>query len=105
MLVRFQPGLPLFRVMSDSFLLITLMLNSGGKISCGLACLLRICYNISVAPVAQWIRASVFGTEGRRFESYRVYQVVKLGLIQGLFCDIKPPARPVDVRLYFVLVA
>ncbi len=26
------------------------------------------------APVAQWIRASVFGTEGRRFESYRVYQ-------------------------------
>ena len=26
------------------------------------------------APVAQWIRASVFGTEGRTFESYRVYQ-------------------------------
>ena len=26
------------------------------------------------APVAQWIRASVFGTEGRRFESYPVYQ-------------------------------
>ncbi len=25
------------------------------------------------APVAQWIRASVFGTEGRRFESYPVY--------------------------------
>ena len=28
----------------------------------------------SYAPVAQWIRASVFGTEGRRFESYPVYQ-------------------------------
>lgn len=27
------------------------------------------------APVAQWIRASVFGTEGRRFESYPVYHV------------------------------
>ena len=27
----------------------------------------------SVAPVAQWIRASVFGTEGRGFESLRVY--------------------------------
>ncbi len=27
------------------------------------------------APVAQWIRASVFGTEGRRFESVRVYQI------------------------------
>ena len=29
----------------------------------------------SVAPVAQWIRASVFGTEGRGFESLRVYQI------------------------------
>lgn len=29
------------------------------------------------APVAQWIRASVFGTEGRRFESVRVYQNYK----------------------------
>lgn len=29
------------------------------------------------APVAQWIRASVFGTEGRRFESVRVYQNCK----------------------------
>ena len=28
-----------------------------------------------VAPVAQWIRASVFGTEGRGFESLRVYQI------------------------------
>ena len=28
------------------------------------------------APVAQWIRASVFGTEGRRFESVRVYHSV-----------------------------
>lgn len=27
------------------------------------------------APVAQWIRASVFGTEGRRFESVRVYHI------------------------------
>lgn len=27
------------------------------------------------APVAQWIRASVFGTEGRRFESYPVYHL------------------------------
>lgn len=34
-----------------------------------------ICYNILRAPVAQWIRASVFGTEGRRFESYPVYHV------------------------------
>ena len=29
-----------------------------------------------VAPVAQWIRASVFGTEGRGFESLRVYQKI-----------------------------
>ena len=29
---------------------------------------------IKYAPVAQRIRASVFGTEGRRFESVRVYQ-------------------------------
>ena len=28
------------------------------------------------APVAQWIRASVFGTEGRRFESVRAYQIL-----------------------------
>ena len=32
------------------------------------------------APVAQWIRASVFGTEGRRFESFRVYQIKKVSL-------------------------
>lgn len=30
---------------------------------------------VGFAPIAQWIRASVFGTEGRRFESYWVYQV------------------------------
>lgn len=30
-------------------------------------------YYAKYAPVAQWIRASVFGTEGRTFESYRVY--------------------------------
>ena len=34
------------------------------------------------APVAQWIRASVFGTEGRRFESYPVYH-----------CEIKSSLR------------
>ena len=37
------------------------------------------------APVAQWIRASVFGTEGRTFESYRVYQAKKAS-ITSLFC-------------------
>lgn len=36
------------------------------------------------APVAQWIRASVFGTEGRTFESYRVYHR-KNCLTQGSF--------------------
>lgn len=33
-------------------------------------------YNHPYAPVAQRIRASVFGTEGRRFESVRAYQVI-----------------------------
>ena len=36
-----------------------------------------------VAPVAQWIRASVFGTEGRGFESLRVYQ--NRGLLASFF--------------------
>ena len=35
------------------------------------------------APVAQRIRALVFGTRGRRFESYPVYH-----------CEIKPSLRP-----------
>ena|GEM_PF-6257910 len=37
----------------------------------------EICYNglVECARVAQWIRASVFGTEGRRFESVRGYQL------------------------------
>ena len=33
---------------------------------------------IPFAPVAQWIRASVFGTEGRGFESLPVYQIIKM---------------------------
>ena len=37
------------------------------------------------APVAQWIRASVFGTEGRRFESYPVYHIGKIGLFGAFF--------------------
>lgn len=36
----------------------------------------------SVAPVAQWIRASVFGTEGRGFESPRVYHCFKMELFR-----------------------
>ena len=39
-----------------------------------------------VAPVAQWIRASVFGTEGRGFESLRVYQI---GASRFLLCFLK----------------
>ncbi len=34
-------------------------------------------YNLRDAPVAQWIRASVFGTEGRGFEPLRVYHLIK----------------------------
>ena len=34
-------------------------------------------YNLRDAPVAQRIRASVFGTEGRGFEPLRVYQNIK----------------------------
>ena len=46
----------------------------------------------SVAPVAQWIRASVFGTEGRGFESLRVYhRGVRVSL--GLFFVIKNRAE------------
>jgi hypothetical protein len=37
-----------------------------------LTSLIRSVY-VNFAPVAQWIRASVFGTEGRRFESVRAY--------------------------------
>ena len=38
------------------------------------------------APVAQWIRVSVFGTEGRRFESYPVYhRGVRARVSLGLF--------------------
>ena len=39
-----------------------------------LASLGDLWYNTFSAPVAQWIRASVFGTEGRGFESLPVYQ-------------------------------
>ena len=45
------------------------------------------------APVAQWIRASVFGTEGRRFESYPVYHDSRICVEtrgqekQPRFCD------------------
>ena len=35
------------------------------------------------APVAQWIRASVFGTEGRRFESYPVYHDSRVSVETG----------------------
>ena len=39
-----------------------------------------------VAPVAQWIRASVFGTEGRGFESLRVYHQRTEHLFRFLVC-------------------
>ena len=37
-------------------------------------------YHFFVAPVAQWIRASVSGTEGHTFKSCRVYQNQALSL-------------------------
>ncbi len=37
------------------------------------------------APVAQWIRAFVFGTKGRTFESYRVYHENSLSLRWVIF--------------------
>ena len=46
-----------------------------------------IWYNISSAPVAQWIRALVFGTRCRRFESYRVYHR-KSRRTACFFCDL-----------------
>lgn len=36
------------------------------------------------APVAQWIRASGFGPESRRFESCSVYQGKYCGVLQGV---------------------
>ena len=45
-------------------------------------------YNSRDAPVAQWIRASVFGTEGRGFEPLRVYQKNKPQ--RGLIFLFKP---------------
>ena len=41
-------------------------------------------YNISNAPVAQWIRASVFGTEGRGFESLPVYHFLYAPVAQWI---------------------
>ena len=44
------------------------------------------------APVAQWIRASDYGSEGRRFESCRAYQLER-GLVTHqapLFLFINP---------------
>ena len=40
------------------------------------------------APVAQWIRASVFGTEGRRFESYPVYHKGKFSARADFFLTL-----------------
>ena len=52
-----------------------------------------------VAPVAQWIRASVFGTEGRGFESLRVYhRGVRVSL--GLFFCCKEQGR-VHFKIYY----
>ena len=43
-----------------------------------------IIYYIICAPVAQWIRASVFGTESRGFESLRVYHFLFKKIKAGL---------------------
>ena len=49
------------------------------------------------APVAQWIRASVFGTEGRGFESLPVYHLIHVRtpvpVGTGVFAF---PAQPAD---------
>ena len=41
-------------------------------------------YLVECAPIAQWIRALVFGTRCRRFESCWVYQSLKLELLSLL---------------------
>ena len=53
-----------------------LNLPSSNAISRKLAKTNKKWYNQIYASVAQWIRASVFGTEGRRFESYPVYHAL-----------------------------
>lgn len=51
---------------------------TGGGLLCPKMLQLPLYFSVlkaNYAPVAQWIRASVFGTEGRTFESYRVYHL------------------------------
>ena len=72
MLVRFQPGLPF--ELKSRILAVFLVRSVNNSASPEETTNLRdFILEYIVAPVAQWIRASVFGTEGRGFESLRVY--------------------------------
>ena len=53
-----------------------------------------------VAPVAQLDRASVFGTEGRGFESLRVYQISWLWFSKNLYIH----AGNVKILTYFLYI-
>ncbi len=61
-------------------------------------------YKGKFAPVAQWIRASVFGTEGRGFESLRVYQIYLFVARNGNPFRPGIPRKNMPLRAIFLFI-